>query len=140
MIKHTYNPMGYEMRLEEMTRIADHFLGDRFVVVEKKESMDMDLIRDISLSIETYGDLYKQRTLPIINNLARKKLSGKYDADLAVKAFMYLAVDGIKKYKKEMEVDAVLSKEAKEWIAKDLLDTYSEHIDEVVEELKSKKK
>ena len=53
-------------------------------------------------------------------------------SDLAVKAFMHLVVDGIKKYKSEIKVDAVLSMEEKEWIAKDLLNTYTEHIDEVV--------
>lgn len=128
------------MRLEDMTKIADHLLCERFVISEKDESLDKDLLRDILVYIENDSGLYRQRVLPIVNNLARKKLSGKYDKELAVKAFMYLAIDGIKKYKSEYEVDVTLSKAEKESLAKDLLDSYTEEIDGVVEELKTKKK
>jgi hypothetical protein len=50
---------------------------------------------------ENDGDIYRQTTSPILKNLATKKAQGKYRADLAVQAFMYLAEAGARKYAKE---------------------------------------
>ncbi len=56
---------------------------------------------ELKLFIENDADLYRQQTTPIIKNLTAKKASGKYNRDLAVKLFMYLAEAGAKKYEKE---------------------------------------
>lgn len=65
------------------------------------ESMDKVAVDELVLYIENDGDLYRQRTSPIIANMKRKFKKGTYDAELAVKAYMYLVDDGAKKYAKE---------------------------------------
>lgn len=62
---------------------------------------DRAAAQELKLFTENDGDLYRQQTTSILNNLATKKASGKYNHDLAVKIFMYLAESGAKKYAKE---------------------------------------
>ncbi len=57
--------------------------------------------RELKLYIDNDGDLYRRQTTYILKNLATKKAQGKYDHELAVKAFGYLADAGAKKYAKE---------------------------------------
>jgi len=58
--------------------------------------------RELILFIENDGELYHQRTMPIMKNLARKMRKDTYDPMKAVKLWMYLVDDGAKKYTKEM--------------------------------------
>jgi hypothetical protein len=44
------------------------------------------------------GDLYRQKIMPILENLAKKIKKGKYDKALAVKLWRYVADDAAKKY------------------------------------------
>jgi hypothetical protein len=59
---------------------------------------DQTAAQELKLTTENDGDIYRQTTTSILKNLATKKASGKYDHDLAVKLFMYLAEAGAKKY------------------------------------------
>jgi hypothetical protein len=63
--------------------------------------MDQHAVTELKLFTENDGDLYRQMTTSILKNLATKKAQGKYNRELAVKAFMYLAEAGAKKYAKE---------------------------------------
>jgi hypothetical protein len=62
---------------------------------------DQAAAQELKLFTENDGDLYRQQTTSILKNLATKKANGKYDHDLAVKIFMYLAESGAKKYAQE---------------------------------------
>lgn len=60
--------------------------------------VDQDAARDLELTIENDGDLYRQQFQPIVKNLMRKRRAGTYRHDLAVKLFGYLVEAGAKKY------------------------------------------
>lgn len=67
-------------------------------MVSDSESVEA---HELKLYVDNDSTLYHQRTEPIIRNLTRKKQRGVYDRELAVKAFMYLADAGAKKYARE---------------------------------------
>lgn len=56
---------------------------------------------ELKLYIDNDAQLYKTQYVPIIKNLATKKVRSQYKHDLAVKAFGYLVESGAKKYAKE---------------------------------------
>ena len=57
-----------------------------------------DEMKELKLHIDNDAGLYRQRYMPILKNLSRKKKQGKYRKGLASKAFMYLIDDGAKRY------------------------------------------
>lgn len=57
--------------------------------------------RELTLYIENDADLHRRQHVPILKNLATKKVRSQYKHDLAVKAFGHLAESGAKKYAKE---------------------------------------
>ena len=59
-----------------------------------------DEMRELKLYIDNDASIYRQRYMPILKNLSRKKKQGKYRKGLASKAFMYLIDDGAKRYVK----------------------------------------
>jgi len=56
---------------------------------------------ELKIYIENDANLYRQRFLPIMKNLQRKKEKGIYNNVGATKLFTYLVNDGAKKYAKE---------------------------------------
>ncbi len=56
---------------------------------------------EVLLYIENDSSLYNQMTLSIIKNLNAKLRKGTYDKKLALKAWQYLADEGVKRYNKE---------------------------------------
>lgn len=63
--------------------------------------MDEIAATELKLFIDNDADLYRQRFIPIIKNLSRKRYNGTYDSQKAIKLFMYLVDDGAKKYSKD---------------------------------------
>lgn len=63
--------------------------------------MDQEAARELKLFTENDADIYRQRTTPIVRNLRTKQAQGRYDHELAVKLFMYLAEAGARKYARE---------------------------------------
>ena len=57
--------------------------------------------KELKIFIDNDNKLYKQRYIPIIKNLSKKKKSGRYRSSLASKGFMYLVDDGAKRYTRE---------------------------------------
>lgn len=68
--------------------------------------MDETAMRELVLYTDNDSALYRQRAESIRKNLAQKKAKGIYDHTLAVKAFMYLADAGAKKYAREFATAA----------------------------------
>lgn len=56
---------------------------------------------ELTLFIENDANLHRQQHVPILKNLATKKVRSQYKHDLAVKLFGYLVESGAKKYAKE---------------------------------------
>lgn len=89
--------------------------------------------RELLLFIINDETLYKQRTVPITVNLARKKKKGVYDALKAVKLWQYLADDGARRYEKQHGQVGVkiFNKPTRELTAKGLLSYYDELVNEL---------
>lgn len=80
--------------------------------------------------------LYFGVIIPNCANLAKKKVQGKYNKTLAMKAFVNVVKEAIPRYKKEFGYIQSFSQKEKEEIAGRMLDYYSDHIDETVKTLK----
>ena len=62
---------------------------------------DQEAADELELFIVNDADLYRQQHVPILKNLATKKVRSQYEHDLAVKMFGYLVESGAKKYADE---------------------------------------
>lgn len=122
-----FEPDLYEDDIESSTSIqAEH------TTLRDRDITSVDDVRELVLYITNDGDLYRQRTIPIIENLKRKVKKGNYDRELAVKAWQYLADDGVRKYDKEFGSGrgslTLLDKATREEIARELRDYYEEQV------------
>ena len=81
---------------------------------------------ELKLYIDNDGQLYNSRYMPIIKNLSKKMKKGKVDKRLAVKGFMYLVDDGVKKYIKDYGGSGVFTKRDKIEVAKEFADEFEE--------------
>ena len=109
---------------------------DAEAIMPKKEAEAEDTIavNELTLYAENDGQLYYQRIQPIIKNYARKMLRNVYDETLAIKGFMYVVNDALKKYNAELG-ELRLTKEEKEEVAKNLLDHYMAEIKDTVDQI-----
>jgi hypothetical protein len=81
--------------------------------------------RELKLYIDNDGQLYNSRYMPIIKNLSKKMKKGKFDKRLAVKGFMYLVDDGVKKYIRDFGGSkGMFSKKDKIEVAKEFADEF----------------
>jgi hypothetical protein len=87
-----------------------------------------DEMRELKLYIDNDASLYRQRYMPILKNLSRKKKQGKFRKGLASKAFMYLIDDGAKRYVRSYGGDArdVFPKRQRKDLAKDYVEEFEE--------------
>ena len=95
------------------------------LLVERSLSVEM---KELKLYIDNDQDMYRQRYIPLLKNLSRKKKQGKYRKGLASKAFMYLIDDGAKRYVKSYggnARDVFPTRERKE-LAKEYVDEFEE--------------
>lgn len=112
-------------------------LSENSTILQDMEISGTDDVDELSTSFINDGDLYRQRTLPVIQNLKKKVAKGTYDPELAVKAFMYVVDDGVRKYDKEFvsgQGKLFIDKKTREEIARELLKHYDEFIHEDVTE------
>ena len=59
-----------------------------------------DEMTELKQYIDNDANIYRQRYMPILKNLSKKKKKGQYRKGLAQKAFLYLVDDGAKRYVK----------------------------------------
>lgn len=105
----------------------------RSVLAASRGSVSQEDVNELVLYITNDGQLYSGKTTAIVNNLKRKIKSGKYDPTLAVKAWMYLADDGVRKYDKEFGSGTgklFLNKATREAIAEELAEYYDDWVHE----------
>jgi len=93
---------------------------------------DKALMRDLRLTIDNDGQLYRQQKQPIIVNLLRKIIKDKYNHKMAPKIWAYLVETGAKKYHKDSNMSGKWSdtfpKKMRLEIAQEMADDF---IDEV---------
>ena len=85
-------------------------------------------MRELKLFIDNDASLYRQRYMPILKNLSKKKKKGNYRKRLAQKAFMYLIDDGAKRYTKSYggnHLDVFPKRQRKD-LAKDYVDEFED--------------
>ena len=83
---------------------------------------------ELKLYIDNDSSLYRQRYMPILKNLSKKKKKGRYRKTLAQKAFMYLIDDGAKRYVRSdggNHLD-VFPKRQRKQLAKDYVEEFEE--------------
>ena len=83
-------------------------------------------MKELKLYIDNDQDMYRQRYIPLLKNLSRKKKQGKFRKSLASKAFMYLIDDGAKRYVKSYGGDArdMFPKRQRQMLAQDYVDEF----------------
>ncbi|MBO5017043.1 MAG: hypothetical protein J6C92_14725 [Bacteroidaceae bacterium] len=105
---------------------------DNITAAQADTTVSYEDVDELVLYITNDGDLYRGRASSIIKNLKRKSKNGNYDKDLAVKAWQYLADDGVRKYDKEFGSGsgsvAWLNPATRKAIATELRDYYEEEI------------
>ena len=83
---------------------------------------------ELKLYIDNDANLYRQRYMPILKNLSKKKKKGNYRKTLAQKAFMYLIDDGAKRYVRSYggnHLD-VFPKRQRKTLAKDYVEEFEQ--------------
>ena len=122
-------PIGYG-KPSEYVRSTTRISAARDTTVDK------DAVRELVLYITNDASLYPQ-VQAIVKNMKQKIKRGKYDDELAVKAWQYLADAGVAKYDKEFGsgggTKAMLNKATREQIARELRDEYADMVNEDVE-------
>jgi hypothetical protein len=106
--------------------------------------VDKVAARELALSIENDGELYRSQAQPIMLNLARKMKRGIYNPELAIKLWMYLVEAGAKKYAKDFGSRGdnwfdMFNKATREEAARQLAEGYEEEIEDKLKELGGKK-
>lgn len=102
----------------------------RNVMAAASGPVEEDTVYEIALYIENDGNLYRQMIVPTIKNMQRKIKSGKYDDAQAVKAWQYVADEGVRRYGKEFgdgkSSVAWVNKNTRIAIAEELKDFYDD--------------
>ena len=114
----------------------------RSITASERTGVSGDDVRELVLYITNDGELYRGMARSIIDNMRRKRKSGKYDSALAVKGWMYLADAGVRKYDKEFGSGrgslTMLNKATREAIAEELMEYYEDEISYVPTEASTK--
>ena len=95
------------------------------LLVERSLSEEM---KELKQYIDNDASLYRQRYMPILKNLSKKKKKGQYRKRLAQKAFMYLIDDGAKRYVRSYggNVRDVFPKRQRKQLAKDYVEEFDQ--------------
>lgn len=104
-------------------------LVKRNITASVSGPVEPDTAHELCLYIENDGNLYRQMIVPTIKNMQRKIKSGKYDATQAVKAWQYVADEGVRRYGKEFGNGggvAWVNKNTRIAIAEELMDYYDD--------------
>ena len=89
-------------------------------------------MKELKLYIDNDSSLYRQRYMPILKNLSKKKKKGRYRKTLAQKAFMYLIDDGAKRYVRSYGGNArdVFPKRQRKQLAKEYVEEFEQIYDD----------
>ncbi len=97
------------------------------------------IARELSLFISNDGQLYRQMTKLIILALARRHINKTYNADMAVRAWENLVVEGIRRYSKQ-HGKITANPATRNAAAKDLQQEWQGELNETVAQMAALKK
>lgn len=106
-------------------------------------TIDKDKVREIVLWIENTGDIYFNRTIPLLENYTKKYVRGQFDKQKAIKGFQLLLRYGIASYDKEFGTRGyrtTLNAREKEEAAKQLYEYYEDFMKEMFKKARKLKK
>lgn len=107
-------------------------------MVYKDTQIDKVVSRELEIYIENSSDLYRQMVLPITMMLARRIVNKTYNADLSVKAYENLVMEGIRKYSKEYG-KITANPITRNYTAKQLKETYLGEVKDVAKRMSALK-
>ena len=117
-------------------KLSEYVGSSTRISAARDTTIDKDAVRELVLYITNDASLYP-KVQSIVKNMQQKIKRGKYDAELAVKAWQYLADAGVAKYDREFGsgggTKAMLNKATREQIARELRDEYEDMVNEGVE-------
>lgn len=117
-------------------KLSEYVGSSTRLTAARDTTVDKDAVRELVLYITNDASLYPQ-VQAIVKNMKQKIKRGKYDDELAVRAWQYLADAGVAKYDKEFGsgggTKAMLNKATREQIARELRDEYADMVNEDVE-------
>jgi len=90
-----------------------------------RDEPDEISVRELELFVENDDATYRQRMVPVIKNLARKKYRGIYNHNKAVKAMMYAVNDSDSNYDKEFGYSFPIKVKRK--VAENLVDYFEQN-------------
>lgn len=112
--------------------LIDNVNTTKKLTINEADDYAKDDVRELMLFITNDGDLYRSMTTPIIKNMKRKIKAGKYDPEMAVKGWQYLADEGVRKYDKMYGSGrgslTLLPKSARVELARQLRDYYDDEV------------
>jgi len=96
---------------------------------------------EIATQASNDGQLYSRQIEPIVKNLARKKVKGSYNKDLAVKLYRYAVDNKVKEIAKSKNMNSrTIPGNVRNDAASKTLSQFDSEVNDYVEYLKGKKK
>ena len=99
----------------------------------RRDEVDSIAANELALCTENDGNLYRQMTLPVIDNLKKKIAKGVYDEQLALKAWLNVVTAEARKYVREFgspgdTIDRMFNLATREEAAKEVARYYEDHL------------
>lgn len=124
--------------LEEAMESAEHMMSlesSRKITSARRGEVDSIAADELALCTENDGDLYRQMTLPVIDNLKKKMAKGIYDEQLALKAWLNVVTAEARKYVREFgspgdTIDRMFNLATREEAAKEVARYYEDHLNQ----------
>lgn len=127
---------GLQVHIQEVQEIVE---GNGMVRRKREQVIDEPLARELAITIENDGNLYRQMYEPIAKNYARKMAKCTYDKDKAIKGIVNLVDEGLRRYKKDFGDVGRVSTATKVASAKELYPGIKELADFHLKEMCEKK-
>lgn len=108
-------------------------------MVYKDTHIDKVVSRELEIYIENSSNLYRQMINPITLALARRIVNKTYNAELSVKAYENLVMEGIRQYSKEYG-KITANPITRNYTAKQLKETYIGEVKDVAKRMSDLKK
>lgn len=124
--------------LEDAMKSAEHTMSlesSRKITSARRGEVDSIAADELALCTENDGNLYRQMTLPVIDNLKKKMAKGVYDEQLALKAWLNVVTAEARKYVREFgspgdTIDRMFNLATREEAAKEVARYYEDHLNQ----------
>jgi len=108
-------------------------------MVFKDQNIDKVFAREIVLYTMNHPDIHRQMTSMVLKALARRKINGTYNHEMALKAWINVIEEGIRKYSRSFG-KVTLNPITREYAGKDLQIVMKDDLEEIVAQMRALKK